>query len=40
MVQLVDGNSYSHHTKLVVDIDVKELLAYDEFYLTIRIENT
>lgn len=38
MVPLVNWNSYSHYTKLVVGIDVKELLAYDDFYWTIMIE--
>lgn len=39
-VSLVDEDSYSHHTKLLVVMVVRELLAYNDLHWTIIIETT
>lgn len=33
----IDWNSYTEHTRSVVEKVVKELLTYDDFYWTIRV---
>lgn len=39
MVPPIDWNLYSSHTRLGVDTTMRELLEYDKFYWTTRIES-
>lgn len=39
VIMPINSDSYSHYTRLVMNSAMRELLTYDDFYWTIRMEN-